>query len=55
VTYEAVPGVVESREDRGETTLVIDPARLREACLHLRDQEGFAFLSDISAANYLGS
>ena len=54
MTYEAVPGVVESREDRGETTLVVDPARLREACLHLRDQEGFAFLSDISAADYLG-
>ena len=54
MTHDAVPGVVESREDRGETTLVVDPARLREACFHLRDEEGFAFLSDISATDYLG-
>jgi NADH-quinone oxidoreductase subunit C len=54
VSYEAVPGVVESRESFGETTLVVDPARLVEACLHLRDEEGFNFLSDISATDYLG-
>jgi NADH-quinone oxidoreductase subunit C len=54
VTYEAVPGVVESRESFGETTLVVDPARLVEACLHLRDEDGFNFLSDISATDYLG-
>ena len=30
------------------TTLVVDPARLVEACTHLRDEEGFNFLSDIS-------
>jgi len=54
VTYEAVPGVVESREALGETTLVLDPARLVEACLHLRDEEGFNFLSDIAATDYMG-
>jgi len=54
VAYEAVPGLVESKESFGEITLVVDPARLLEACLHLRDEEGFAFLSDVSAADYLG-
>lgn len=51
--YEGVPGLVETTEARGETTLVVDPARLLEACTHLRD-DGFAFLSDISPADYLG-
>ena len=54
MSYEAVPGLVETREAFGETTLVVDPARLTEACLHLRDEQGFAFLSDASAADYLG-
>ena len=54
MTFEGVPGVVERREEHGETTLVVDPARLKEACLHLRDAEGFNFLSDITPTDYLG-
>jgi NADH-quinone oxidoreductase subunit C len=54
VTYEGVPGLIETREAFGETTLVVDTPRLVEACVHLRDSEGFDFLSDISAADYLG-
>jgi NADH-quinone oxidoreductase subunit C len=54
VSYGGVPGLVEEIEEHGETTLVVDPARLLEACLHLRDQLGFAFLSDVSAVDYLG-
>ena len=54
MTFEGVPGLVETIEAHGETTLVVDPARLVEACLHLRDGLGFRFLSDISAADYLG-
>ena len=54
LTFEAVPGLVETKEEHEETTLVVDPARLVEACLHLRDVEGFGFLSDISATDYLG-
>jgi len=54
VRYEGVPGLVETKEGFGETTLVIDPARLLDACVQLRDAEGFAFLSDVSAADYLG-
>ena len=54
MTFEGVPGLVETREEYGETTLVVDPARLREACLHLRDREGFNFLADITPTDYLG-
>ena len=54
MTYEGVPGLVETKEAHGETTLVVDPARIVEACVHLRDMEGFNFLSDLSAADYLG-
>jgi NADH-quinone oxidoreductase subunit C len=54
VGFEAVPGLVETRTGHGETTLVVDPARLVEACTHLRDEQGFVFLSDITAADYLG-
>jgi NADH-quinone oxidoreductase subunit C len=49
-----VPGLVERRERHGETTLVVETERLVEACEHLRDEEGFRFLSDISATDYLG-
>jgi NADH-quinone oxidoreductase subunit C len=52
--YAGVPGVVETRESLGETTLVVDPARLVEASLVLRDEHGFNFLADIAAADYLG-
>ena len=52
--YLDVPGVVETREALGETTLVVDPARLVEACAYLRDDHGFNMLSDIAAADYLG-
>jgi NADH:ubiquinone oxidoreductase subunit C len=49
-----VPGQVDVKEAHGETTIVVEPARLIEAALHLRDEEGFNFLSDVSAADYLG-
>ena len=52
--WKKVPGLVRVEEGHGETTLVVDPARLVEACAHLRDEEGFDFLSDIAAADYLG-
>jgi NADH-quinone oxidoreductase subunit C len=54
MAYEGVPGLVETIEAHGETTLVVDAARVVEACAHLRDEEGFTFLSDISPADYLG-
>jgi NADH:ubiquinone oxidoreductase subunit C len=54
LTLDAVPGLVETKEAHGETTLVVDAARLADACTYLRDEEGFNFLSDVTAADYLG-
>ena len=48
------PGVVETIESYGETTLVVDPARIVETCTHLRDAEGYNELVDLSAVDYLG-
>ena len=53
MTWDAVPGLVSVKEQHGETTLVVEREQLVEACTHLRDEEGFNFLSDISAADYL--
>ena len=54
VAYDAVPGLVERRDRHGETTLVVEPARLVDACVHLRDEEGFNVLADVAGADYLG-
>ena len=54
MTQQTVPGLVEVRESFGETTLVVDPARLVAACTYLRDEQGFGFLSEIAATDYLG-
>jgi NADH-quinone oxidoreductase subunit C len=54
VSYDGVPGLVETRQAHGETTLVVDPTRLVEAATHLRDERGFNFLSDVSSVDYLG-
>ena len=54
MAYEGVPGLLETRVAHGETTVVVDPARVLEAAFHLRDQEGFNFLADVTAADYLG-
>jgi NADH-quinone oxidoreductase subunit C len=54
MNFKGIPGLVEIREAKGETTLVVDVARLLEAARHLRDELGFNLLSDISVADYLG-
>ena len=54
MTPAGVPGVVETIEANGETTLVVDPARIVEACTHLRDVEGFNVLADLCGVDYLG-
>jgi NADH-quinone oxidoreductase subunit C len=41
------------KQAHGETTIVVDPARLVAACTYLRDELGFAFLSDVAATDYL--
>jgi NADH/F420H2 dehydrogenase subunit C len=54
VIWEDVPGFVEAREAYGETTVVVERERLAEAAIHLRDEHGFDFLSDVSPTDYLG-
>ena len=54
MSYAGIPGLVEEKVERGETTLVVDPARLVEACTVLRDEHDFNFLSDVSSVDYLG-
>jgi NADH-quinone oxidoreductase subunit C len=54
MSYDGVPGLVERKDAFGETTLVVDAARVAEACLYLRDELGFDLLVDISATDYLG-
>jgi NADH-quinone oxidoreductase subunit C len=54
VTPADVPGVVETIEASDETTLVVDPARIVEACTTLRDGERFNVLVDVSGVDYLG-
>jgi NADH:ubiquinone oxidoreductase subunit C len=54
VSWEHVPGYVSEKDAHGEQTVVVEPERLVEAALHLRDEEGFSFLSDISPTDYLG-
>jgi NADH-quinone oxidoreductase subunit C len=49
-----VPGFLDLHEEHGETTVIVETEKLREAALLLRDEGGFAFLSDVSAADYLG-
>jgi NADH-quinone oxidoreductase subunit C len=51
--WEAVPGFVEAKEAHGETTVVVERERLLDAARHLRDEEGFDFLADVAATDYL--
>jgi NADH:ubiquinone oxidoreductase subunit C len=49
-----VPGLVDQVDRHGETTIVVEVGSLVEAATHLRDEEGFNFLSDITPVDYLG-
>ncbi|MCC7445841.1 MAG: NADH-quinone oxidoreductase subunit C [Anaerolineae bacterium] len=48
---DAVQDVIEFR---GETTLVVDPAKIVDICLFFRDTEGleYNFLADVTAVDY---
>jgi NADH-quinone oxidoreductase subunit C len=54
VSWDEVPGFVETHEGHGETTVVVERDALVEACTYLRDESGFNFLSDVTASDYLG-
>jgi NADH/F420H2 dehydrogenase subunit C len=54
VSYEELPGFGGVREALGETTVTIEPASIRDACSHARDELGFQMLVDIVATDYSG-
>ena len=54
MTWEDVPGYVSVTEALGETTVMVEAERLVEAAMHMRDEEGFNFLADLTPADYLG-
>jgi NADH-quinone oxidoreductase subunit C len=54
VSLASIPGVIETSEAHGETTVVVDAARITEAARHLRDELGYDFLADLSAVDHLG-
>jgi NADH/F420H2 dehydrogenase subunit C len=53
VNWSELPGYVDARERLGETTVRIEPARIRDACAYARDELGFNVLSDLVATDYL--
>ncbi len=54
MSFEDVPGFVSTKQALGETTIVVEPGQLVEAATHMRDDEGFNFLADVTPADYLG-
>ena len=54
MSWDSVPGFIGERMEHGETTVVVETARLVDAALRLRDEEGFNFLADIAVTDYLG-
>ena len=54
MNWGSLPGFIGERAEHGETTVVVQTARLVDAALRLRDEEGFNFLADISVTDYLG-
>jgi NADH-quinone oxidoreductase subunit C len=51
--FAKVPGHVSTTEAYGETTVVVERDRIRDACTYARDDLGFNLLSDIVATDYL--
>jgi NADH-quinone oxidoreductase subunit C len=51
--FSKIPGYVSTKEEYGETTVVVDPARIRDACTYARDDLGFGMLVDLVATDYL--
>ncbi|HEV7134912.1 MAG TPA: NADH-quinone oxidoreductase subunit C [Gaiellaceae bacterium] len=51
--WRDLPGFVDEKEALGETTVTIETAEIRAACERAKE-EGFTFLADIVATDYLG-
>ena len=54
MAYDGIPGFVSEHTAYDETTVVVERERLIEGARHLRDTEGFNFLSDVTSVDYLG-
>ena len=54
MSWDALPGFVEQKEAFGETTVTVEPSRIRDACEYARDELGFRMLVDLVATDYLG-
>lgn len=54
MSWADLPGYVSERESFGETTVTVETERIREACLHARDELGFDMCVDVVATDYLG-
>jgi NADH:ubiquinone oxidoreductase subunit C len=52
--FSKMPGYVSTKEEHGETTVVVDRAHVRDACAYARDELGFNVLIDVVATDYLG-
>ena len=46
------PGVIESKEALGETTLIVDPAQIVSLCRELKTKENFVRLDTITAIDW---
>jgi NADH-quinone oxidoreductase subunit C len=51
--FEDLPGFVSLREGGDMPTVTVETERLRAACLHARDELGFAMCVDVVATDYL--
>lgn len=51
--FAHVPGYVTTKEEFGETTVVVDRAHIRAACAYARDELAFEMLVDVVATDYL--
>ena len=54
MSWTDIPGFVDVQEAHGETTVVVERERVRDAAQYARDELGFNFLADIVATDYLG-
>jgi NADH-quinone oxidoreductase subunit C len=52
--WTRLPGYVSTKEEHGETTIVVERAHIRDACAYARDELGFNVLIDVVATDYLG-
>ncbi|HUJ54562.1 MAG TPA: NADH-quinone oxidoreductase subunit C [Gaiellaceae bacterium] len=51
--WDSLPGYVSERDGGDMPTVTVERERIREACLHARDELGFAMCVDLVATDYL--